>query len=132
MRPVTFLALCAIAFLLPFAQAREQQELREKVRDGVQRADKDLGNLIHRDKLNPQQREKFDAVMKDLGDIREALASTKWEGERDRFEHAVETIDDLVKHAPITEDDRQTLGIDVYTLQVILDTWKAAPPPKHD
>jgi len=33
-----------------------------------------------------------------------------------------------VKHAPIDDGDRQTLGIDLYTLQVILDSWNPQPP----
>ncbi|GEM_PF-1873018 len=132
MRYLALLALTAMILLTPAADAREQQELREKIRDGVQRTDKDLGSLIPRDKLNEQQRQRFDGVMKDLTVIKEALTNGKWEGERDRFERTVESIDDFVKHAPIEEGDRQTLGIDVYTLQVILDSWKAASTPQRD
>jgi hypothetical protein len=124
MRHFPLLALAALAWLVPGAHAREQQDLRERVRDAVQRTDKDLGNLIHRDKLNQEQRERFDAAIKDLGEVREAVAAGRWEAERDRLERAVENIDFVVKHAPIDDGDRQTLGIDVYTLQVTLDSWK--------
>ena len=124
MRHFPLLALSAVALLAPSVHARELQELRERVRDGVQRTDKDLGTLIHRDKLNDQQRERLDAAVKDLQELREAVTTTKWEGERDRLEHAVQNIDFLVKNAQIDESDRQTLGIDVYTLGVILDSWK--------
>jgi hypothetical protein len=121
---VPFLALGATALLLPVAHAREIQELREQVRDGVRRTDKDLGTLVHRDKLNEQQRDRFDAAEKDLQELGEAVAAGKWEGERGRLEHAVENIDFLQKNAPIDDGDRQTLGIDLYTLRVILDNWK--------
>jgi len=131
MRYLALLVLCAASILSPAALARGSQELREKVRDGVQRADKDLGSLVHREKLSDKQRERFDSIVKDLGELREALSSEKWEGERDRFERAVGNLEDLVKHAPIEDGDRQTLGIDVYTLQVILDTWKASATPKE-
>jgi hypothetical protein len=132
MRHLSLLILAAIALLVsslvPPAGAREHQELRERVRDGVQRTDKDLGNLVHRDKLNEEQRKRFDAAIEDLGKLREAVAGEKWEAERTRLERAVENIDFLVKHAPIDDSDRQTLGIDLYTLQVILDSWN--PPPR--
>jgi hypothetical protein len=120
-------AIALLASLVPSVHAREQQELRDRIRDGVQRTDKDLGNFVHRDKLNQQQRERFDAVIEDLGKLREAVAGTKWEGERPRLERAIENIDFLVKHAPIDDGDRQTLGIDLYTLQVILDSWNPQP-----
>jgi hypothetical protein len=106
------------------AFGREITELRDRVRDGVQRTDKDLAKLIHRDKLNPQQREKLDAAVKDLGEIGEAVKSDKWQSERDIFERAVDNIDYLVKNAAIDDADKQTLGIDVYSLQVLLDSWK--------
>src|SRR5580700_10273945 len=118
-----FVLALTIALLIPGAQAKEQQPLRERVRDGVQRTDKDLENLVHRDKLNAQQRDRFDAAIKDLQELREAVTGTRWEGERERLERAVENIDFVVTNAPIQEGDRQTLGIDLYTLRVILDSW---------
>jgi len=124
MRHFSLLAMGAIALLVPAANAREQQDLRERVRDAVQRTDKDLGNLVHRDKLNDQQRDRFDAAVKDLHELRDAVANGHWEGERDRMERAADNIDFLSKNAPIEESDRQTLGIDLYTLRVILDSWK--------
>ena len=124
MRHFTLLALGAIVSLVPAAHARERTELREQVRDGVQRTDKDLGNCVHRDKLNDQQRERFDAAIKDLHELGEAVEGGRWEGERGRLERAVDNIDFLSKHAPIADQDRQTLGIDLYTLRVILDNWK--------
>jgi hypothetical protein len=124
MRHFPLLALGAIALLVPGARAREIQELRERVRDGVQRADKDLGTLVHRDKLNEQQRDRFDAAVKDLGELGEAVKSGRWEEERARLERVVDNIDFLEKHASIDEGDRQVLRIDVYTLGVILDSWK--------
>jgi hypothetical protein len=123
MRHLPLLALGAIALLVPVAHAKELAELRERVRDGVQRADKDLENLVKPDKLNQQQRDRFDAAIKDLQELHEAVASTRWEGERKVLEHAVENIDFVVKQAPIADGDRQTLGIDLYTLRVILDNW---------
>jgi DNA topoisomerase VI subunit B len=110
--------------LVPRADAKGDQELKERVRDAVQRTDKDLGQYIHRDKLNDQQRAKLDSAMKDLDGLREAVAKGQWEKERGRLESAVENIDFVVKNAQIDEGDRQTLGIDVYTLRVILDSWK--------
>lgn len=124
MRHFQLLALAAITLLVPAAHAREQQDLRERIRDGVQRTDKDLGNLVHRDKLNDQQRDRFDAAVKDLHELREAVTSKRWEDERDLLERAVENIDFLTNHAPIDEGDRQTLDIDLFTLRVILDSWK--------
>src|SRR5215467_7638712 len=123
MRYFPVLLLAAIAVFAPNASAKEPTELRDRVRDGVQRTDKDLGNLVHRDRLDDQQRKRLDAAVEDLNKLREALAGAKWEGERGRLERAVENIDFLVKKAPIDDGDRQTLGIDVYTLQVILDSW---------
>ena len=121
---VRLLTFGAMALLVPMAHAREQQELREQVRDGVQRTDKDLGNLVHRDKLSEPQRERFDEALKDLHELREAVTDKRWEGDRKLLERAVENIDFVVKQAPIEEGDRQTLGIDLYTLRVILDNWK--------
>lgn len=124
MRYFALLALGAIAFFVPVAHAKEQQDLRERVRDAVQRTDKDLGTLVHRDKLDEQQRDRFDAAMKDLHELRDAVASKRWEGERGRLERAIDNIDFVAKHAPIAEGDRQTLDIDLYTLRVILDSWQ--------
>jgi hypothetical protein len=124
MRHILLVALGAVALLVPGVHAKEQQDLRERVRDGVQRTDKDLETLIHRDKLNAQQLERFDAATKDLRELRDAVANGRWEGERDRLERAVENLDFVVKNASIEESARQTLGIDVYTLGVILDSWK--------
>ena len=125
MRYVIFCMLAVLAF------ARGDQELRERVRDGIKRTDKDLGTLVHREKLGKDQRDRFDGLVKELDQLREAISKEKWEGERERFEHTVEKLDDFVKHAPIEDGDRQTLGIDVYTMQVILDSWKAAPAPQR-
>jgi hypothetical protein len=124
MRHFLLLALGAITWLVPVAQARELQELREQVRDGVRRTDRDLGNFVHRDKLNEQQRDHLDAAVKDLRELGEAVAGGRWEGERGRLEHAVENIDFLQKNAPLEDGDRRVLGIDLYTLRVILDSWK--------
>jgi hypothetical protein len=121
---VSRLAIAAIALLVPAAHAREVTDLREQVRDGVQRTDKDLGDLVHRDKLDQQQRDRFDAAVKDLHELGEAVADGKWQGERGRLERTVENIEFLQKHAPIEEGDRQVLGIDLNTLRVILEHWK--------
>src|SRR5579864_4242436 len=127
MRHFPFFSFCALALLLvPLASGREIQELRERVRDAVQRADKDLGTLVHRDKLNGEQRQKFDSAVKDLTALREAVEakeSKQWEGERALLERAADNMESLQKNAPIEDKDRQMLGIDVYTLHVILDSW---------
>jgi hypothetical protein len=52
------------------------------------------------------------------------VAGERWERERGRLERAVENIDFVVKHATIDERDRQMLGIDVYTLRGVLESWK--------
>jgi hypothetical protein len=119
-----FLLFALIALLVPAAHAKEQSPLRERVRDGVMRTDKDFETLVHRDKLNEEQRSRFDAAVKDLNELREAVGSTKWEGERQLLERAVDNIDFVITNGAISESDRQTLGIDVYTLRVILDSWK--------
>ena len=124
MRFLSALFLCAIVCYVPAAHGRELTELRERVRDAVQRTDKDLGSLVHREKLTEPQRAKFDAAVKDLEDLQEAVKSDKWQNERDKMERAADNIDFLQKNAQINEADRQTLGIDVYTLQTILDSWK--------
>jgi len=124
MRHSTLLAMAAIALLVPGAQAREIQDLGERVRDAVQRTDKDLGNCVHPDKLNEQQRARLDAAVKDLRELRDAVAAKRWQGERDRLVRAVDNIDSLDKNAPLDDGDRQTLDIDLYTLRVILDSWK--------
>jgi hypothetical protein len=121
---VSGLAIGVIALLVPAAHAREVQDLREQVRDGVQRTDKDLGDFVHRDKLDQQQRDRFDAAIKDLHELGDAVADGKWQGERGRLERTVENIEFLQKHAPIEEGDRQVLGIDLNTLRVILEHWK--------
>jgi hypothetical protein len=113
----------ALSLVVPRAQAREQEELRNRIRDGVQRTTKDLGNSVHREKLNKEQGDRFDAAMRDLDAIRDAVAGGKWEGERNRLERAADNIDFLLKNAPV--EDRDLLGIDVYTLRVILDSWDA-------
>jgi hypothetical protein len=122
--PLPLLTLGAIALFASAAHAREITELRERVRDGVQRADKDLGSYVHRDKLTEEQRTRFDAAQKDLKELGEAVTGKRWEDERGLLEHVVENIDFLEKHAPIDDGDRQVLRIDVYTLNVILDNWK--------
>jgi hypothetical protein len=124
MRHFLLLALSAIALLTPGAYAKEQHALRERVRDGAQRTDKDLETLVHRDNLNQQQRDRFDAAVKDLQELREAANGEKWEGERELLERAVDNIDFVVTNAKIEEGDRQILGIDLYTLRVILDSWQ--------
>jgi len=128
MRRFVLLALGAIALLVPAAHGKEKADLRERVRDGVQRTDKDLEGLVHREKLNQQQRERFDAAVNDLNDLREAVTTERWEGERKRLERAVENLEFVVKNAPIEEGDRQTLGIDLFTLGTILDSWQQPQP----
>lgn len=124
MRTFLLPALGAMVLLLPTAHAKEQQDLRARVRDGVQRTDKDLGACVHRDKLNPQQQERLDSAVKDLHDIRDAVTGGQWEGDRALLVRAADNIDYLVKNAAIEDSDKQTLGIDVYTLRSILDAWK--------
>lgn len=123
MRQLLFLVLAAASLTVP-AHAREQAELRERIRDAVQRTDKDLAATIQPDKLNQEQRGKLDAIEKDLGEIREAVSNGKWQDRRPAFERAIESIDYLIKHAPLSDGDKQTLGIDLYTLKTIDDTWK--------
>ncbi|HLH39306.1 MAG TPA: hypothetical protein VKX39_09185 [Bryobacteraceae bacterium] len=122
-RRILFFTFAAI-LLIPGAQGKEQQDLRERVRDGVERTDKDIQNAIPREKLNPAQRERLAAALKDLREVREAVNGTDWQGKRDVLERAVENIDYLNKNAPIDEGDKQTLGIDLFTLRSILDSWK--------
>ncbi len=124
MRRFLLIALSAIAVLVSGAHAKEQAELRERVRDGAQRTGQDLEKLVHRDKLNQQQRDRFEAAIKDLGELHEAAAGTRWEGERAVLERAVDNIDFVVTNASMEEGDRQMLSIDLYTLRVILDNWK--------
>jgi hypothetical protein len=124
MRTFPYLALTAMALLIAPAHGREQTELRERVKDATQRTGKDLGTLVQRDKLDDQQRTKFDAAAKELDELREAAASNHMDGQREKLEHAIENIDFVVTHAAISEGDKQTLGIDLYTLRTILDNWK--------
>ena len=126
MRHLALGIVAAISFLAP-AHARELTELRDRVRDGVQRTDKDLANYVKRDKLNAQQKERLDSAVEDLDKLREAVTSDKWQQERKRLERAVENIDFLVKNAPLQDAEKQSLGIDIYTLQVILDAWTPKP-----
>jgi hypothetical protein len=134
MRHLPLLALAAVGLFFPGADAREVPDLREQVRYAVQRTDKDLGSLVDRKKLNEQQRDRFDAAIKDLRTLSEAEAAGRWERERGRLERAVDNIDFVVKQAPIEERDRQMLGIDVYTLRGVLESWKkfeeSTPPVK--
>lgn len=118
------LALSAMVLLVPAAHAREQQDFHERVKDAVQRTDKDFETLVHRDKLDTDQRERFDAALKDLTDFREAIAKGQWDGGKEQLQRTIDDIDSVVKHAPIDEGDRQTLGIDLYTLRTIYDSWK--------
>jgi hypothetical protein len=124
MRRFLLIALTAIAVLVSGAYAKEQAELRERVRDGAQRTDQDLEKSMHREKLNEEQRDRFDAAVKDLRELHEAATGTRWEGERKLLERAVDNIDFVIAHGAMEEGDRQLLGIDVYTLRVILDNWK--------
>jgi molecular chaperone DnaK (HSP70) len=124
MRYFPFLAVAAIAFLVPAAHAREQEDFHEKARHAVERTDNDLQKFVHRDNLNDGQREKFDAAMKDLKEFREDAAAGKWEGGRERLERAIGNIESVVKNAPIGEQERQTLEIDLYTLRDIRDGWR--------
>lgn len=127
------LALGSIALIVPSAQAREVTELRDQIRDGVKRTDKDLGNVIQRDKLNEQQRGRYDAAVKDLEGLSEVIAAKdgKWQAERERLVRAVDNIDFLQKNAPLADADRQVIGIDLYTLRTILDSWKPEPPQQR-
>ncbi len=114
----------AAMLLIPGAQGKEQQDLRERVRDGVERTGKDLQAVVHPEKLTPAERERLDAALKDLREVREAVGGTDWQAKRDVLERAVENIDYLNKNAPIEDGDKQTLGIDLFTLRSILDSWK--------
>ncbi len=125
-------AIPAMIILLASAHARELQELKERVRDGVQRTDKDLGKTIRPEKLTKEQRDKFDSAVSDLEALQEAVKSDKWQSERVRLERATDNIDFLATHASIDDADKQLLGIDVYTLRVILDSWKPEPGSKQD
>jgi molecular chaperone DnaK (HSP70) len=124
MRHVPFLALAAIAFLIPPAHAREQEDFREKAKHAVERTDNDLQKYVHRENLNDRQREKLDAAMKDLKEFRESAAAGKWDGERERLERAIDNIDFVVTNAQIGEQEKTTLGIDLYTLRDIRDGWR--------
>jgi hypothetical protein len=112
---------------LSAAGAKEREDLRGRVRDGVQRTDKDLGTCVDRAKLNPQQQQELDAAVKNLHEIRDGVENGKWTDDRPLLEHAVDHIDFLVKNAPIDDSNKQTLGIDLFTLRSILDAWKQQP-----
>ena len=112
---------------LSVAGAKEREDLRGRVRDGVQRTDKDLGTCVDRAKLNAPQQERFDAAVKNLRQIRDGIENGKWSDDRPLLEHAVDNIDFLVKNAPIDDSNKQTLGIDLFTLRSILDAWKPQP-----
>jgi hypothetical protein len=124
MRHVAFLAVAAAALLVPAAHAREQADLHERARLAVERTDKDLQTYVHRDKLDGQQREKFDAAVKDLKDFHDDAAAGKWDGGRERLERAIDNIDFVVNHATLSEQEKTTLGIDLYTLRDVRDAWK--------
>lgn len=117
-------ALVAIAALVPSSYAREQQDFHERVKNAVTRTDKDLGTYVHRDNLSGEPRDRFDAAVKDLSALRDAIAAGQWDGAKERLEHAIDNIDFVVQHAPIGEQEKQTLGIDLYTLRDIRDGWK--------
>jgi hypothetical protein len=123
MRYFTFLPL-AIILLVSGGYAGERKDLREEVSYSVDRTDKDLGDLVNRDKLNEQQRDKFDSAIKDLRALSEAVAGERWKNERGRLERAVDNIDFVVKNATLKDGDRQMLGIDVHTLRGVLESWK--------
>ena len=109
------------------AGAKEREDLRARVRDGVQRTDKDLGNCFDRAKLSAPQQEHLDAAVKNLHEIRDGVENGKWTDDRPLLEHAVDNIDYLVKNASIDDSNKQTLGIDLFTLRSILDSWKPQP-----
>jgi len=117
-------ALAVISLLAPAAHAREQADFREKAKNAVERTDKDFENIVHPEKLDAEQRAHFDAALKDLHELREAIAAGKWEGGKERLERAIDNIDFLMKKAPMDDGDRQMLGIDLYTLRDIRDGWK--------
>jgi hypothetical protein len=123
MRSLCFLAFAAIGLMIP-AQAREQADFRERAKHAVERADKDLSASIHRDNLDADQRAKFDAAVKDLHELHDAMEAGKWEGGLEKLDHAIDDIDFVVKHAPLGEQEKTTLGIDLYTLRDIRDGWK--------
>jgi len=124
----------AIILLVSGASAGERADLHEQVSYSVDRTDKDLGELVNRDKLNEQQRDRFDSAIKDLHALSEAMAGEQWKTERGRLERAVDNIDFVVKNATIKDGDRQMLGIDVHTLRGVLESWKkfeeSTSPPK--
>jgi hypothetical protein len=126
----TFALAAIFSFFLSSAQAREITELRERVSDAVKRTDKDVNELVHRDKLSDQQRQRFDTMVKDLEALQEAVKGDKWEAERPKMERAVESLEYFSKSAPIPEGDRQLLGIDAYTMGTILESWKKPEPEK--
>jgi hypothetical protein len=93
MRNVALVLVATASLLAPSGQARELQELRDRVRDGIQRTDKDLAQLVHRDKLDDQQRARLDSLTEDLDKVREAIAANgKWETEYKRFERATTSM----------------------------------------
>ncbi len=124
MRYFSFLAVAALAWLVPTAHAREQEDFHERARHVVERTDKDLQSFVHRDALNGPQREKFDAALKDLKEFGEETAAGKWDGGRERLERAIGNIDFVVNNATIDEQQRQTLRIDLYTLRDVHDGWR--------
>lgn len=118
------LLVAAIALLIPGAQAKEQADFHERARLAVERTDHDLQKYVHREKLDGKQREKFDAAMKDLQEFRDAASKDQWDGGRERLERAIDNIEYVVNHASIGDEERQALGIDLYTLRDIRDGWK--------
>ena len=114
----------AIILLVSGAYAGERADLHEQVSYSVDRTDKDLGDLVNRDKLNEQQRDKFDSAVKDLRALSDAMAGDQWKNERKRLERAVDNIDFVVKNATLKDRDRQMLGIDVHTLRGVIESWK--------
>ena len=119
--------LAAMFLWIGIAGAKEREDLRARVRDGVQRTDKDLGTCVDRGKLNAEQQQRLDAAVKNLHEIRDGVENGKWTDDRPLLEHAADDIDFLVKNAAIDDSNKQTLGIDLFTLRSILDAWKQQP-----
>lgn len=117
------------AALIPVARAQEwgwehmPADMHQRATWLADRTSEDLRHFVHRENLDPHERERLDAALTHLHAFRESMGAGRYE--REHLDRAIENIEGVMEHANLGEHERAELGEDVHRLRDLRDHWHA-------
>lgn len=116
-------AAVLVAALIPAVRAQGEmpREMHERARWLTDRTTEDLQRFVHRDNLDPQDRQRLDAALHDLHAFRENVGPGHFD--REVLTRAIDNIEAVANHASLGEHERTTLHEDIHRLRDLRDHW---------